>query len=125
MNKTTSSKNITLLRLSKGNHKYKFTDKTGRNFIFRSTRERAVAEYFDKNNIEWNYEVKSYDLKDGSTYLPDFSIFKDTKLQKLVEIKGHFDKRSIYKISRFRECYSELPLEVWDRKYLRGKGMKV
>lgn len=41
-------------------------------YRFRSRLEARWAVFFDAMNIEWQYEVEGYKLKDGTLYLPDF-----------------------------------------------------
>lgn len=113
------------IRSSKGAARYGFVDKIGRKFCFRSTWERATAEFFDQNDVVWDYEVEAYDLDDGSTYLPDFFIYEDGELKLIVEVKGHYDNRSRTKVAGFRRCYSSIPIEVWRKEELRAKGLHI
>ncbi len=62
----------------------------------RSTWEYIYAKWLEENNIEWEYEVNVFELDDGGRYLPDFFIYKNHKLDHVVEIKG-FNKDSRYK----------------------------
>lgn len=58
---------------------------------FRSRTEARWAVFFDKLNIDWQYEVEGYVMNDGTCYLPDFWLptFEDGMF---VEVKGKFTK---------------------------------
>ncbi len=57
--------------------------------FFRSRTEARWAKLFDCLDIEWEYEVEGFVLKDGICYLPDFylPIFEGGMY---VEVKGKF-----------------------------------
>jgi len=54
----------------------------------RSTYEYIFAKWLDFQNIKWDIEVEMFKLKD-SWYRPDFFIYKNNKVVKIVEIKGY------------------------------------
>jgi len=85
---------------------------------FRSTWEAKVAEYLDLNNIEWLYEHESYILTETSTYKPDFFIYNNNKLIKIIEVKGYFWKDNIIKYNLFKQLYPNIPIELWDKTVL-------
>jgi len=97
----------------------KFIDRKGRLFKFRSKWEEKLAIYFDKNNIDWDYEKITYKLNDDSTYTPDFFV-KDM----IYEVKGYPYKRSIEKFNLFREEYSHLKITLANRQYFT-KTLKI
>lgn len=69
----------------------------------RSSIEYAFAYYLDKNNIEWKYEEKIFDLGD-TTYKPDFYIYKNNKLTEIVEVKGYrYIDESLNKINKLNK----------------------
>ena len=53
----------------------------------RSSYEYVFARILDYDNIEWDYEVERYKLKER-TYIPDFFIYRDGKLIHVVEVKS-------------------------------------
>ena len=63
--------------------------KNGEMVWLRSCLEYIYAKWLDSNDIEWNTEVKVL-RGDGETYRPDFFIYRDGELKKIVEIKGNF-----------------------------------
>jgi len=63
---------------------------------FKGSWEVIVAKWFDKNNIKWKYESKSFDYEWNGTrkyfpdfYLPDFNVY--------VEVKGYETERDLAK----------------------------
>lgn len=69
-----------------------------REINFRSNWERQVAKNLDKNNIKWKYEYKTFKLKEGNTYTPDFYLID---YDKYIEVKGFMYKHSELKIKSF------------------------
>jgi hypothetical protein len=63
--------------------------KDGELVWLRSCLEYIYAKWLDSNNIEWKAEVEVF-RGDGETYRPDFFIYSNGELQKIVEIKGNF-----------------------------------
>ena len=51
--------------------KFRYERLDGKKICFRSSWEAKTAKYLDNQNIEWEYEHKTFDLG-SSTYLPDF-----------------------------------------------------
>jgi len=74
-----------------------YTNKNGEKVWLRSCLEFIYAKWMDSNNIEWKSEVKTFKGKNES-YRPDFFIYENGELVKVVEIKGNYfdnvDKRS-------------------------------
>ena len=52
---------------------------------FRSRLEARWAVFFDRLNIQWEYEPQGFTLSDGRNYLPDFLL---TECGTWVEVKG-------------------------------------
>lgn len=102
-----------------------YTSKAGIEYTFRSTWELKVAEYFDAQNIPWDYELDVLTLY-TEAYLPDFFIFDEHGgLVKIVEVKGWFPPESQAKMARF-QCYlaaQGIPLEVWSTVKLKELGI--
>jgi hypothetical protein len=63
------------------------------NITFRSTWEAKYAKWLDDHNVMWKYEQYRLIFEDIS-YLPDFFIYENEKLVKIVEIKGYIDKKN-------------------------------
>lgn len=59
--------------------------------FLRSSYEYAYAKFLDFHRIKWRYEEKTYIL-DGEAYKPDFFIYQDGKLLKIVEIKSMIEE---------------------------------
>lgn len=53
----------------------------------RSTWEYIYAKFLDKICADWDIEVTTFNVI-GKTYRPDFFIYNDTLLEKIIEIKG-------------------------------------
>lgn len=94
-------------------NKIKYIDINGRIFNFRSKWELKLAEYFDKNNITWDYEKTTYSLSNGLTYTPDF--FTNNCIY---EVKGYYFKKSIEKFECFIKDNPTIKIILADRKYL-------
>lgn len=84
-----------------------YTKKDGTKVWLRSTYEYIIAKWLDKINVDWKVEVKSYKLKSGENYRPDFFIYKDDKLQSIIEVKSrYFNKENReYKFHMLKEEY--------------------
>ena len=55
----------------------------------RSTYEFIYAKFLDRQNIDWDIEVKTFQLS-NTTYRPDFFIYENGELKKIIEIKGYW-----------------------------------
>ena len=66
----------------------------------RSSWEYIYAKWLNEHKIEWDVEVKRYKLGNTS-YLPDFFIYENGKLTKIVEIKGYW-KNKLYKYDKLK-----------------------
>ena len=81
----------------------------------RSSWEYGYAKYLDQNKIEWDVEVNNYLLKDGRYYRPDFFIYKDNNLLKIIEVKSKWSNGALDRIDKFnlfREEYKEINAEL-------------
>lgn len=58
-----------------------------KNVFLRSSYEYAFAKYLDHFKINWKYEEKCYHISDKK-YTPDFFIYSEDKLVKIVEVKS-------------------------------------
>lgn len=86
--------------------------------LFKSSWEVLVAKYLDEKNIKWVYEYKTYDISEKSKYTPDFFIFENDKLVKIIEVKGYEWKYGINKFQILKEK-TEIPMELWNKKKLK------
>jgi len=97
----------------------KWTDRLGRTFTFKSSWEKAYAEYLDSRGIEWDYEPKTFSLLECKCYTPDFWVYNsDGTVKELVEIKGWLDRKGANRIREFRNEYPEFELTVLGPKEL-------
>lgn len=66
----------------------------------KSSWEVKFAQLCDENNIEWQYEPKTFKIQDGQRYTPDFflpkldlwvevkpTLFQETALEKIIKLK--------------------------------------
>lgn len=80
--------------------------------------ERKIVEYFNANNIDYNWQVQVFLMPDGRTYRPDFYL-PDEDLW--VEIKGYFRKDAQEKWEWFHSQYPNS--ELWDKTRLKEIGV--
>jgi len=87
---------------------------------FRSTWELKTAEYFNKNNIIWEYEKIKIEFILNSnevTYTPDFYL---PETNTVIEVKGYWRDDAYDKYQYFIENYSnEYNIELWNKDKLR------
>lgn len=86
------SSNPQLHRISRGIQGY-YERTNGQHVWLRSSWEYIYASWLDANHIEWKYEDYGITLSNGERYRPDFLIYENGQLTKIVEIKGYFDNR--------------------------------
>ncbi len=67
----------------------------------RSTWEYIYAKFLDKLGLEWDVEVSRFQVLD-KTYQPDFFIYNDGKLERIVEIKGYW-KDKVWKFDELKK----------------------
>lgn len=85
--------------------------------------EIGVAIYLTKNQFNWKYSEFGYKLEDGRYYFPDFFIYENFQLIKLIEVKGYFRPENKFKYDLFLSNYPDIPIEIWDNKVLRNLGI--
>jgi hypothetical protein len=90
------------------------------NISFRSTWEAKVARYLDMCGISWLYEEKAYSLNETQSYRPDFFIYENNYLTKIIEVKGYFWKENIKKFEDFKQKYPNINIELWDKDILQN-----
>jgi len=84
--------------------------------ILKSKWELYCIEYFNKNNIKWQYEPTTFKLDATHTYTPDFYL-KHKKIY--IETKGYWRKENKKKFNKFKKIYPNINIEVWDKKILK------
>jgi hypothetical protein len=92
---------------------------------FKSGWEKNVAIYLDDNNINWKYEEFHYSLGKTRSYTPDFFIYENDKLVKHIEVKGYWREENKIKYEQFLAMYPNILIEVWDKKVLLSKNIKI
>ena len=66
-----------------------YKNRNGEQVWLRSCLEFIYAKWLDRNEIEWKSEIQTLKGK-NETYRPDFFIYENGKLVKVVEIKGNY-----------------------------------
>jgi len=87
----------------------------------RSSYELKFAEWLDRNNILWLYEIQTFDLG-NTTYTPDFYL---PTCNMFIEVKGYMKKESQDKINKFLDNYNEETLKILYKKDLVKLGIKL
>jgi hypothetical protein len=73
----------------------------------RSSYEYALARYLDEMQMEWRYEIKTYNLGDVK-YKPDFFLIENGEIVKILEVKSDFKKeidKANEKIALMKKLY--------------------
>ncbi len=84
--------------------------------IYKSSWEVLVAKYFVINNIQYEYEEKTFLLGERRSYTPDFFI---TDKNLFVEVKGYWRKENKEKFDLFLAIYPNITIEVWGKEKLK------
>jgi hypothetical protein len=117
-----SSYGKTLVRNYKGSE---YTQVDGTLIHVRSSWELEVCKHLDSLNLNWRYELITYQFTDFM-YTPDFFVLDENdKIVYIIEVKGWMDRRSVHKIEAFRRYHPNISLEVWTREVLVDKGIKI
>lgn len=94
----------------------------------RSSWEYAYAKWLDDQDITWDVECRSYLLSDGRYYRPDFFIYQNNALKKLVEIKAKWFNGSLERIDKFEQFkkeYSGIDAELVTSAELQTLGIDL
>ena len=83
---------------------------------FRSTYEVRFAKMLDRNGVQYQYEIKTFDLGD-TTYTPDFYL-PDYRLW--CEVKGWMTPSAERKLKRFRSRYPKERLAIIPKQFFRN-----
>lgn len=86
-----------------------FNKSNSRYVWLRSSWEYAYAKWLDDKNEAWDVECRSYLLSDGRYYRPDFFIYQNNSLKKIVEIKAKWFNGSLERIDKFEKFKKEYP----------------
>jgi|WetSurMetagenome_2_1015567.scaffolds.fasta_scaffold846468_1 hypothetical protein len=86
---------------------FSYSGLLGRNF--RSDFERRVAEWFYRENIDFEYEPWGFPVKGSSLWVPDFHL---PKYGSFIEVKGIWGSGAHSKITDFQNRYPEVALLV-------------
>lgn len=88
-------------------------------YLMRSKWEVAYAEWMDRQNIDWQYEPRWFNLG-GTSYTPDFYLPAEDRY---VEIKGRMTEENARKLKLFAERYPQIELTVLQRAELTAMGL--
>lgn len=80
--------------------------------------EVGTARYLDKISVVWKYNEFGYKLSDGRYYYPDFFIYENDILVKVIEVKGYFREKNKQKYEQFLCEYPDVPIELWQKDKL-------
>jgi Phage endonuclease I/NUMOD3 motif len=89
---------------------------------FRSAWEEKVAAWMTDRGWDWKYEQRAY-VVGLHQYTPDFHVYAEGRLLKIVEVKGRWWPQARFKVEQFCRQYPELPFEIWDGPRLRAMGI--
>ncbi len=87
----------------------------------RSSYELKFAQYLDKNNISWLYEIQTFDLGE-TTYTPDFFL---PTCNLFIEIKGYMTDKAQEKINKFLDIYNDETLQILRKNDLIKLGVDI
>ena len=85
---------------------------------FRSGWEKKVADWMTSQAWIWRYEEISYEVG-NKNYTPDFHVYREGQLWKIVEVKGRWIGHAREKVDQFIQQYPHLPFEIWGKEKLR------
>ena len=87
----------------------------------RSSYEKHYIEYLKTNNIVFEYEKASFDLGDGTSYVPDFYL---PETNEYVEIKGYLSEDQNIKYSKFKKTYPDIKWRILFKHDLVALGLE-
>jgi len=88
-------------------------------YNLRSSYELAYAKWLDKQEIEWQYEPKTFDLG-TTTYTPDFYL---PETDEWIEIKGYWRDDAKKKFKLFKKKYNSMNIKLLMEKDLKERGI--
>lgn len=86
-NRRTKNKNT-----ERGVQGYFFNQSRQKYVWLRSTYEVILAKWLDKNKVDWDVESQQWMIGD-EFYRPDFFIYENNSLVKIMEVKGYYKNR--------------------------------
>lgn len=100
---------------------FKTIDSFGNECTLRGTWELKVAEWLNKQGINWTrkFYVKYLDDDVNRTYSPDFYIPTDNLI---IEVKGYFSARDRKKMDLVKEQYPDLKIKFIMQKEINNLG---
>jgi len=75
--------------IQRGIQGYFFNESRNKFVWLRSSWEYIFAKWLNKNKFDWDVEVEMYNVG-GKKYRPDFFIFENSKITKIIEVKGYW-----------------------------------
>lgn len=94
----------------------------GKNVSMRSSWEAAYAEFLDNKKIKWSYEPKTFILKIGKAYTPDFYLHETGEW---IEVKGWMTEMHKKIISEWLVDFPDEKITIADKKYLTNLGIDL
>ncbi len=94
----------------------------GRFVVTRSSYEKHYGEWLKQHDIPFTYESCVFDLKNGTSYIPDFYL-SDT--DEFIEIKGYLSDDQNAKYELFRKLYPDVKWKLLFKKDLEDLGIKL
>lgn len=98
-----------------------------KSMFLRSSYEYVYCIILENENIEYTVEEITYDLPNGCRYKPDFHLYKDSKLLKIVEIKSSNPNQlnlAIEKIELLSKIVN-VPVEIITYDVLKLKCLSI
>ena len=93
----------------------------------RSSYEFVYAKCLEKLNIDYEVEETTYVLENGTSYKPDFFLYDNHKLVKIVEVKSEYKsriKKAKIKINLLQEQI-DIEIELIRKKQLKKLCKKI
>ena len=87
---------------------------------FKSTWEHAASLYLNESKILWEYETKTFNITECSSYTPDFYL---PEKDMYIEVKGYWREANKQKFNEFLLKYPDVKIEVWDQPKLKELGI--
>ena len=100
-----------------------WTDRKGRQLVFKSSWELKYAQRLDAANLNWDYEPTRYTLEVCRRYTPDFVITRSDNTVALVEIHGWLDQRTLNKLIEFCTLYPAVTFRLLGPTELANMGL--
>ena len=79
----------------------------------KSTWEANYARVLKYQKIYYDYEPKTFELSNGTTYTPDFFVYKNNGFY--IEIKGYVTNKFLNKFSMFKKEYPEIDIRLFEK----------